>query len=572
MSMARRDTPVPSAPTIIYGSDVFAQCLRALGIPVVALTPGSSFRGLHDSIVNFLGNHAPHLLLCLHEQAAVAIAHGAAKVTERPLAVALHANVGLLNASMAIFNAWCDRAPILLLGGTGPVDAAQRRPWIDWVHTVADQGALVRSFTKWDDQPGSVEAGVEALLRAWQLAGTTPCGPTYVTFDTTLQELPLSVPPSIPDVRRYAPPPPAAPPHDLTERAARILSTARQPLILMGRVSRAESDWAARVALAERLQAVVLTNQKLAAAFPTDHPLHPFAAGTFLSPGAREALRAADVVLALDWLDLGGTLRQAFGPTAPPTIIQASVDLYNHRGFGGEVQALPPVDLHFACPPDALVGALLPLVQRRARAMPWPRERPARRSTTGLALPELADELNAATVSCEVSLTRVPLSWNGAFRPYHHPLDYLGGDGGGGVGAGPGLAVGAALALRGTGRLPVAVMADGDFLMGMTALWTAAHYGIPLLVLVANNRSFFNDEQHQERIARARGRPPENKWIGQRISEPAIDLAALARAQGCVGFGPVADPSELRAVLAHAVHLVREGAVCVVDIRLETAS
>jgi thiamine pyrophosphate-dependent acetolactate synthase large subunit-like protein len=317
---------------------------------------------------------------------------------------------------------------------------------------------------------------------------------------------------------------------------------------------------------------VVLTNQKLGAAFPTDHPLHPFAAGTFLSPAASEALRAADVVLSLDWLDLGGTLKQVFGTTAPPTVIQASVDFYNHRGFGGEVQALAPGDLHFACSPDALVGALLPLLQRRASPVRWPREHPPRRSATAGALAELADELRAATVGCEVSLTRLPLSWNGALWPYHHPLEYLGSDGGGGVGAGPGLAVGAALALRGTGRLPVAVMGDGDFLMGMTALWTAAHYGVPLLVLIANNRSFFNDEQHQERVALARGRPPENKWIGQRISEPEIDLAALARAQGCAAFGPVVDRSELRSVLARAVRLVREGAVCVVDIRVATPS
>jgi thiamine pyrophosphate-dependent acetolactate synthase large subunit-like protein len=571
MPSIERDPPVPSTNPAIFGSDVFALCLRALGIPYVALNPGSSFRGLHDSIVNFLGNRDPQLLLCLHEEAAVALAHGYAKVTERPLAVALHANVGLLHGSMAIFNAWCDRAPMLVVGATGPWDAAKRRPWIDWVHTVSDQGGLVRPFTKWDDQPGSVEAGVESLLRAVQLARTAPCGPTYVNFDSTVQESPLPTLPPLPDVRRYAPPPPAAPAPDLVERAARLLAEAKRPLILMGRVSRSERDWALRVALAERLQAIVLTNQKLAAAFPTDHPLHPFAADTFLT-AANEAVRAADVVLSLDWLDLGGTLRQAYGDKVPATVIHASVDLYSHRGFGGEVQALPPVDLYLACPPDAVVGPFLDAVPPRAERPTLPREAPSRPRSGGLTLHDIAESLEAATAGVEVSLTRLPLNWNGALWPFRHPLDFLGGDGGGGVGAGPGLAVGAALALAGTGRLPVAVMGDGDFLMSATALWTAAHYGIPTLIVVANNQSFFNDEQHQERVARARGRPPENRWIGQRITGPAIDLAGLARAQGCVGFGPIEDRGALVDALRRAVALVRDGAICVVDVRLPAAA
>ena len=125
--------------------------------------------------------------------------------------------------------------------------------------------------------------------------------------------------------------------------------------------------------------------------------------------------------------------------------------------------------------------------------------------------------------------------------PFRHPLDYLGSDGGGGIGGGPGISVGAALALKGSGRLPVAICGDGDYLMGVTALWTAAHYRIPLLMVIANNRSFFNDELHQERVARMRNRPVENRWIGQRISDPDIDLAAMARAQGAQGFGPVQD-------------------------------
>ena len=138
-----------------FGSDVVADALRALDIPYIALTPGASYRGLHDSIVNYLGNTTPQMLLCVHEEAAVAIAHGYAKVTGRAMVAAVHSNVGLQHATMAMFNAWCDRMPVLVLGATGPVDAAKRRPWIDWIHTARDQGALVRGYTKWDDQPAS---------------------------------------------------------------------------------------------------------------------------------------------------------------------------------------------------------------------------------------------------------------------------------------------------------------------------------------------------------------------------------------------------------------------------------
>src|ERR1700733_9907319 len=174
------ERPLPTDSDGTWGSDVVAHMLRALDLPYAALNPGASYRGLHDSLVNELGNQRPQMLLCLHEEHAVAIAHGWAKVTERPMAAILHSNVGLMHATMAIFNAWCDRVPMLLLGATGPVDAARRRPWIDWIHTAKDQGALIRHYTKWDDQPASVAAAQESILRAWKIIQTAPRGPAYV--------------------------------------------------------------------------------------------------------------------------------------------------------------------------------------------------------------------------------------------------------------------------------------------------------------------------------------------------------------------------------------------------------
>ncbi len=553
----------------VWGSDAIAAMLRALDVPYLALNPGASYRGLHDSIVNYLGNTRPQMLLCLHEESAVSMAQGYAKVTDRMMGAVLHSNVGLMHATMPIFNAWCDRVPMLLLGATGPWDAAKRRPWIDWIHTVSDQGALIRDYTKWDNQPASVPAAYEALLRAAQIANTAPCGPCYVNLDAALQEAKIGALPPLPDVTRYRAPETVMPAPHLVAAAARLLSDAKRPLVLAGRVSRSEAGWRQRVALAEKLQARVLTDIKAGASFPTDHPLHAAAPGSFLSPAAAQALREADVVLSLDWIDLAGTLKQAGGGEAIGTkIIRVSLDAHNHRGWSADYQGLPPSDVYLMCEPDAAVPLVLEAVTPRpALAASRPAVAAAGPSDT-VSLRTLAQAFNAATEGLDVCLTRLPLGWNGEYRHFRHPLDWIGHDGGAGVGAGPGVTVGAALALKGSGRLPVAIMGDGDFLMGVTAFWTAVHYGIPCLVLLANNRSFYNDELHQERVAKERARPVENKWIGQRISGPDLDLAMMARAQGAEGIGPVTKVADLRPAIENGIETVRHGGVCVVDVRV----
>src|SRR5262249_40823097 len=226
-------------------------------------------------IVKCVGNGRPQMLLCLHEESAVAIAHGYARVAGQMMGVVLHSNVGLMHGTMAIFNAWCDRVPMLVLGATGPWDAAKRRPWIDWLHTTADQGALVRDYTKWDNQPASIPAAFEALLRAVQIADTAPRGPTYVNLDAALQEAKIGPMPALPDVARFKAPAPVLPSQASIAQAARLLSAAKNPVILAGRASRAESAWKNRIAVAEKLHAQVMTDLKGGAAFPTDHPLHP---------------------------------------------------------------------------------------------------------------------------------------------------------------------------------------------------------------------------------------------------------------------------------------------------------
>ena len=557
-----------------FGSDVVADTLRALEIPYIALNPGASYRGLHDSIVNYLGNEMPQMLLCLHEESAVAIAHGYAKVTGKAMAAAVHSNVGLFHATMAIFNAWCDRAPVVVLGATGPVDAAKRRPWIDWIHTARDQGAIVRNYTKWDDQPASPAAAREALIRAAWIANTAPRGPVYVNLDAEMQEAKLSEPPSPIDAARFMPQADPTVSAELIEKARQLLCAAKHPVILMGRVSRSEESWKERVALAEALAARVITDLKIACGFPTDHPLHAGApASNAMVPEAIAAIKGADVILALDWVDLGGALRVAFGQETPNAkIISVSADFQVHNGWSMDYEMLPPVDLFLPTTPDHTVHELLAAIGRakahKARP-PVPKPEGYEPSAGPLRVDDLARALKVAAGSRDITLTHLPLSWNGATWPFRHPLDYIGSEGGGGVGGGPGVSVGAALALKGSGRLPIAVCGDGDFFMGATAIWTAVHYRIPLLFVVCNNRSFFNDELHQERVARIRNRPPENRWIGQRISDPDIDCSGLGAAQGAVGFPPVMKTGDLVPTFEKAIAAVEAGQVAVVDVRVE---
>jgi thiamine pyrophosphate-dependent acetolactate synthase large subunit-like protein len=557
-----------------FGSDVVADTLRALEIPYIALNPGASYRGLHDSIVNFLGNETPQMLLCLHEESAVAIAHGYAKVTGRAMAAAVHSNVGLFHATMAMFNAWCDREPVIVLGATGPVDAAKRRPWIDWIHTARDQGAIVRNYTKWDDQPASPAAAREALIRATWIANTAPKGPVYINLDAEMQEAKLAEPLAPIDAARFMPQADPTASAELIKQAAAILKGAKHPVILMGRVSRSLDGWDDRVALAEALNAKVISDLKIGCGFPTDHPLHAGApASNAMVPEAIEALKAADVVLALDWVDLAGGLRNALGPEAPKAqIINVSADFHIHNGWSMDHEILPPVDLLLPTTPDEAVPLLLASLGGAKAHKPAAAKAKAATyepSSGPLRVDDLARSLRAAVGERAVTLTHLPLSWNGATWPFHHPLDYIGSEGGGGIGGGPGVSVGAALALKGSGRLPIAICGDGDFCMGVTAIWTAVHYRIPLLFVVCNNRSFFNDELHQERVARIRNRPPENRWIGQRISDPDVDCAGLGRAQGAVGFDPVTKPSDLVPTFEKAIAAVEQGQVAVVDVRVE---
>jgi thiamine pyrophosphate-dependent acetolactate synthase large subunit-like protein len=551
-----------------YGSDVIADLLRALGVRHLAINPGASFRGLHDSVVNRLGNHDPRLVLTLHEAQAVAIAHGYAKVTGEPMGVVLHANVGLMNAVMAIYDAWVDRVPMLIIGATGAVDAARRRPWIEWIHTSRDQAALVRPFVKWDDQPASVPAAIESILRAWALTRSAPAAPTYVCLDVDIQEGALAAPVTLPDPSRFAL---AATPTlgaEDVERATALLAAAERPLLLVGRHQRMEAAWASRIAFAEAIGAAVLCDQKCGVGFPSAHPAFIAAPAQYPDRRAAALIAEADLIVSLDWPDLKGLL--ALRPdkgSGVPTII-ASPDERLHNGWSLDHFPFAEADLRLPVTPEMFVEALLPRIDARP-ASRWtiPSIAALDVPTDGpVTLPALAAAFDQARNDRPICLTRLTFGLPDAMVRFTGPLDCIGYDGGGGIGSTPGITVGAALALKGSGRLPVAILGDGDLLMGSQALWTAAAERLPALFIVNNNQSFYNDVEHQETVAKRRDRPVENKHVGMAIIDPPVDLVGLARSHGLIAFGPVVRISDLDAVLEEAFRAAEAGATVLVDV------
>lgn len=568
-----------------WGSDKIAETVRALDLKYLALVPGSSFRGLHDSLVNHLGNENPQLVMCLHEGNAVLIAEGYARVTNEPMAVALHANVGLMHGTMAIFNAWCDRYPMIIFGGTGPMDAHKRRPWIDWVHTAKDQASMIRNFIKWDDQPGSVEAAVESVLRANQITRTEPNGPVYVCLDASIQEEKLSREVIVPQVSRYAPAASPAAPAETVKKVVDLLNAAKNPLILFGRGRRSQAAWDNRVALAEVSGATVMSGMHCASAFPTEHASHVYPPiGEKPNAQETEILAGADLILSFDWHDLSGFLaaRSGASQTQTPveaTVISCSLDAYLSNGWTMDHQALAAVDVPVLASPEVFAGQLIDAIRSEhgslASKVPaiahWTakaNELAATIRSEKLRVFDMSFIIAEFTKGRDVTFPRLPFGWSRFASRFATPLDFLGKDGGGTVGSGPGHCVGAALALKDSGRLIVGIVGDGDFAMGGNALWTASHMSLPLIMIVANNHSYFNDEVHQERVARQRERPVENKWIGQRI-EPAVDNIAFARSQGFEGIGPVRTADELRAALVEAERIFKSGGRVVIDVEVE---
>lgn len=575
--------PPTDAPT--WGSDVVVDLLHSLDVTYLPMNPGSSFRGLHDSVVNHGGNRAPQLLLCLHEEIAVSLAHGWAKATGRLGVAAVHDLVGLMHASMAVYDAWCDRAPLLLLGGSGPADPARRRP-IDWIHSAATQAQLVRDFVVWDAEPMTAAAFAADVLRARQRALSAPRGPAYVSLDAGVQEERIDRPVPVPDARWYAPAPAFGPDPVALARAAEVLAAAERPVVLAGRIALDPAATAVIAALVELLGAAYHDDRN-ATALPTGHPQN--------CTGDRRVIDEADVVLAVDVVDLPAMLsprgRRRGGPAESTDrsriVVDLSVGDLGLRSWSNATAAPVPRDVQLLSDPllglrtlhDTLAGRVNPAVSQARRdrvveraAALRQRQRDdvkARWSDRLISPARLVGETWRAVDKIDHLLClRNTRTWPEGLWQLPGAGSYLGHSGGGGVGYGPGALVGGALAARDRGQLGIGIIGDGDLLMASGALWTAVHYGVPALVVVNDNSSFYNDEPHQAEVARGRGRPVENSWIGMRITDPAVDIATLGRSYGCWTAGPVEDPEDLAPALRRAVRAAQDGATAVVHARV----
>jgi thiamine pyrophosphate-dependent acetolactate synthase large subunit-like protein len=565
-----------------YGSDVVVDLMKAFDIEYAAFNPGATFRGIHDSIVNYGGNHRPEVIFCNHEEISVALAHGYAKAKGKPMVAIVHNMVGLQHASMAIFNAWIDRVPVIVLGGTGPMNTKRRRPRIDWIHTALVQGNQVRDYVKWDDQPYTLADVADSFIRGYRIATTEPTAPVYINYDADLQEDRVADSMDIPDVHRYAPPAPMQANPEALRRAAQLLLDAQAPIIIADYLGRNPQSVTLLIELAELLAAPVI-DKGARFNFPTTHPLD-------VTDGARELLQKADVILALDVPDLYGSLttvskqtRACEYVTSPAAkIISISMNDMLVRSWAGDVQALQPVDVPMSADTSVAIPELTRLCREllgtngqkkaaiearqkelaekhKSRRAKWMADAQAKASLQNISTAFLAYDLGEVIKREDwVLVNGTSNGWSRRLWDFTKPNQYLGASGGAGVGYGASAAIGAALALKETGKLAVDIQADGDLLMTSSSLWTAAKHRIPLLIVMHNNQSFYNSEEHGIEVAKYRGRPVENAGVGTHVDDPAVDFAKMAQSFGIHAEGPIQRPAELRPALERALKFVKE--------------
>ena len=564
-----------------YGSDVVVALLAEAGIEYVSLNPGASVRGIQDSLVN--GDpDAPLTVTCLHEEIAVAAAHGYAKAAGKPMAVLLHNIVGLQHASMAVFNAWCDRVPIMLIGGTGPMSKRERRPWIEWIHTALVQGEQIRDYVKWDDQPWDLASLPESFARGWHTACAEPPGPVYICVDAGIQEQEIDdFVFDGPNAYR-TPSPPGLAREDVQWLAGRLTS-ARLPVLLSDYAGSTERGFDALIELAEILQApVVDCGARLN--FPSTHPLA-------IHGCEQEVMRDADLIVALDVEDTVGRIgphvldekgRRTGRDVSVVSVTPAHLKL---RSWSQDYQQLLQVDRHLTATCDSALPDLVEAVRRspppaalldeRRRRVghrneearrAWRREAEAAQSEGSIPVSRLAFELGELIADRHWTVVAGRFAdWERRLWRFERFGQRLGWHGGAGLGYQAGASIGAALALGGD-TLSVCLLQDGDLLYTPSALWTAAHLSLPILYVMHNNRQYGNTVGHSAQIARARGRSEQTRHVGSGLTEPSIDFAGLARSMGVDGTGPVSRLEELGPAIMAALKVVDSGRPALVDV------
>jgi acetolactate synthase-1/2/3 large subunit len=585
-----------------YVSDLIVDLLKGLGVKYVTLNPGATTRGLHESLVTYGGNQAPEVITCCHEEVAVAMAEGYYLATGKPQATLVHDIVGLQHASKAIYEAWLNGTPMLVMGGTGPLDATHRRPWIDWIHTAQVQGQIVRDYVKWDDQPQGALSVAESLLRAYQIAMTEPKGPVYLCFDVELQESRLPEGFTLPDLTRYRPPPAPAGNAEAIAEAAKALLEAAWPVVMVEGLGRMPGGSEALQSLVELLGIPVL-EQGSAFNLSNRHPLN-------LSGANAEVLKDADLVMAVGVKDIEAALirpvpEAGIVPSGLPRtpagysrryeslvpegakLIRIGLEDYGVKSWASGYGRLLPVDISILGNGAQVLreltrlcqGALEDGVQRKvaARAARAQKVHSATRDRLQKDLQERwwgQRPISTARLAAEIWEAIRGEDWvlvHGSLSGWERRLwEMKDGSrciaGGGGTGTGMGVAMGVALAFRGTGKVCVSIQNDGDLLYTAGSLWTAAHHDIPMLVVMFNNRSYYQDVGHQTAITRMRGRSLADVGVGVSLERPDTDFATLAKSFNLYGEGPIVDPEEIRAALARGLKVVKEeGRLALID-------
>jgi acetolactate synthase-1/2/3 large subunit len=582
-TMAPENDPVNQTSS---GGDYMVDVLNSLGIEYLAINCASSYRGLHEAVINHGGNK-PEIITCVHEDIAAHVGQGYAKMEGKPMAMACHGVVGLQHATMGIYNTWCDRVPLLVMGGN-IMEADKRAPGAEWVHSGVDIGALVREFTKWDDQPASLPHFGESAVRGYKIATTPPMGPVFLALDQELQENPIRDAESL-RVPKFQPVVPPQGDAAALAEAAKMLVEAKNPLIICDRVARTPAGMTNLVALAETLQCGVIDNLGRMN-FPSRHPLN--------QSFRRALIGQADVILAIEMNDLWGTLthfrdrivRTSHPATKPGAkIITLGVrDLYmksNYQDFG----RWQDVDLDIAGDGEISLPVLTEAVKRLINDSNKAAfaERGEKLAKAHLAMVEQskidatiawdASPITTARMCAEVYNqikdedwsvvgTSIRLSWMHRLWDFKKPHQWNGVSGGAGVGYNLPASIGAALANKKHGRFTLAFGGDGDFMFSPGAVWTAAHHQIPILYIVQNNRAYHQEYMYLVAMAARHGRNVEKMDIGTTIKDPNINYAEVSRGLGAHGEGPITDPKDLAPALKRAIAAVKAGGPAVVDV------
>jgi len=551
------------------GSDFMMDVIKSLNFEYITTNPGSSFQGLHESIINYGGNAKPELLTCCHEESAVAMAHGYAKIEGKPIMALLHGTVGTQHAAMAIYNAYADRVPIYLVIGNH-MDAAVRPGGVNWYHSAQDMAAMIRDFTKWDDNPASLGAMANSSVRAYRMMMTPPMGPVAIIIDSEMQEkaMPAGPRPRIPKLTM-----PAPPQGDMAavREAAKMLVAAQAPRINCQRAARTPEGMKLVTELAELLQCPVNGNGERMH-IPSRHPL----AGT--------GYQGYPVDLVLDLEVQGG----GAPPANAKSISISSLDLFIKSNIQ-DFQPMSQADLVIAGDSQATLPSLIEEVKRaitadRKRVF----EERGKRLAEGHAKQreQAIEDARYGWDSSPISLARLaaelwPLiknedwslvgwqgfigGWPGRLWNMNKHYHYIGGQGGGGIGYNAPAAVGAALANRKYGRLSINIQTDGDMNYAPGVLWTAAHHKIPLLTIMHNNRGYHAEVMFVQRMAAERNRGVDKAHIGTRLIEPNINYAKMAETYGLTGIGPISDPKDMAAAFKRGIEIVKRGEPVVID-------